>query len=45
MCPGCIASTAVEVAGAGTTGGTLVVCVAKFRKLVRANVSVCFRKQ
>jgi hypothetical protein len=44
MCPGCIASTAVEVAGAGSTGGTLVVCVAKFRKLVRANGLGLFQK-
>jgi hypothetical protein len=37
MCPVCIASTAVMVAGAGSTGGILAVCVAKFRKLFRAS--------
>ena len=37
MCPVCIASTAVMVAGAGSTGGILMVCVGKFRKLFKAN--------
>jgi hypothetical protein len=37
MCPACIASTAVIVAGAGSTGGILAVCVGKFRKFFRAN--------
>ena len=32
MCPACIASTAVMVAGAGSTGGILAVCVGKFRR-------------
>jgi hypothetical protein len=36
MCPACIASTAVMVAGAGTTGGILAVCIGKFRKFSRA---------
>jgi ketopantoate reductase len=31
MCPVCIASTAVMVAGAGSTGGILAVCISKFR--------------
>jgi hypothetical protein len=35
MCPVCIASTAVVVAGAGSTGGILAVCIGKFRKVVR----------
>jgi hypothetical protein len=30
MCPACIASTAVMVAGAGSTGGILAVCITKF---------------
>jgi hypothetical protein len=37
MCPACIASTAVMVAGAGSAGGILAVCIAKFRKFFRPN--------
>lgn len=37
MCPVCIASTAVMVAGAGSTGGILAVCIGKFRKFFRAD--------
>jgi len=37
MCPVCIASTAVMVAGAGSTGGILAVCISRFRKLLRAS--------
>jgi hypothetical protein len=37
MCPACIASAAVMAAGAGSTGGILAVCIAKLRKLFRAN--------
>jgi hypothetical protein len=37
MCPACIASTAVMVAGVGSTGGILAVCIGKFRKLIRRN--------
>ncbi len=37
MCPACIASTAVMIAGAGSTGGILAVCIGKFRKVFRAN--------
>ena len=37
MCPACIASTAVMVAGAGSTGGILALCIGKFRKAFRAN--------
>jgi hypothetical protein len=33
MCPACIASTAVMVAGAGSAGGILAVCAGKLRKL------------
>jgi hypothetical protein len=36
MCPACIESTALVVAGAGTTGGILAVCIGKFRKCFRA---------
>jgi hypothetical protein len=35
MCPVCIASTAVIVAGAGSTGGILAVCFGKLRKFFR----------
>jgi len=43
MCPACIASTAVMVAGAASTGGILAVCIGKFRKF--SERVVCFRKQ
>ena len=36
MCPLCIASTAVMVAGAGSAGGILALCMAKFRKFFEA---------
>jgi len=41
MCPACIASTAVMVAGAGSTAGILAVCIDKFRRYFKANL---FRK-
>jgi hypothetical protein len=44
MCPACIASTAVMVAGAGSTGGIVVVCIGKFRKFFRANRLGLFQK-
>ena len=37
MCPACIASTAVMVAGAGSIGGILAVCIGKLRKSFRAS--------
>ena len=37
MCPLCIASTAAMVAGAGSTGGILAVCIGKFRKFSKSN--------
>jgi hypothetical protein len=37
MCPACIASTAVMVAGAGSAGGILAVCIGKFRKAFRVS--------
>ncbi len=40
----CIASTAVMVAGAGSTGGILAVCIGKFRKLFRADRLGLFQK-
>jgi hypothetical protein len=44
MCPACIASTAVMVAGVGSTGGILAVCIGKFRKVFRANGLGLFQK-
>jgi len=44
MCPACIASTAVLVAGAGSTGGILAVCIGKFRKFLRTNRLGLFQK-
>jgi hypothetical protein len=38
MCPACIASTAAMVAGAGSAGGILAVCLGKFRQFFRASV-------
>jgi hypothetical protein len=37
MCPACIASTAVIVAGAGSSGGILALCIGKFRKYFKTN--------
>jgi hypothetical protein len=37
MCPTCIENAAVMVAGAGSTGGILAVCIGKFRKFLKAN--------
>ena len=45
MCPACITSTAVMVAGAGSMGGILAVCIGKFGKFSRQIVPVHFRKQ
>jgi len=39
MCPACIASAAVMAAGAGSTGGILAMCVGKFRKFFRLDVT------
>jgi hypothetical protein len=44
MCPVCIANTAVMVAGAGSTGGILALCIGKFRKFFRANRLGLFQK-
>jgi hypothetical protein len=46
MCPACIASTAVMVAGAGSTGGILLVCIGRLRKtFFERIVSVCFSEK
>ena len=44
MCPACIATTAAMVAGAGSTGGILAVCIGKFRKALKANRVGLFQK-
>jgi hypothetical protein len=44
MCPVCIASTAVMVVGAGSTGGILAVCIGKFTRLFRASRRGLFQK-
>jgi hypothetical protein len=44
MCQACIASTAIMVAGAGSAGGVLAVCVGKFRNSFRANPLGLFQK-
>jgi hypothetical protein len=37
MCPACIESTVVMVAGAASTGGILAVCIGKIRRFFRAS--------
>jgi len=37
MCPACIASAAIIVAGAGSGGGILALFIGKCRKFFRAN--------
>jgi len=44
MCPACIETTVVIVAGAGSAGGILAVCIGKLRKLFRASGLGLFQK-
>ena len=44
MCPACIASAAVMVAGAGSTGGILAVYIGKVREFFRASGLGLFQK-
>jgi malic enzyme len=44
MCPACIASTAVMVAGAGSAGGILALCMGKFKNFFRADRFGLFQK-
>jgi len=37
MCPACIESTVVMVAGAASTGGILAACISRFRKFFKAS--------
>jgi hypothetical protein len=43
MCPACIESTAVVVAGAGSAAGVLAILVAKFRNVLIATVDLFHR--
>jgi hypothetical protein len=44
MCPACIARTAVMVAGAGSAGGILTLCIGEFRKFFKGNHLGLFQK-
>jgi hypothetical protein len=44
MCPVCIASTAVMIAGAGSTGGVLAVCIVKFKSVFKSSRSFSARR-
>ena len=44
MCPACIENTALMVAGAGSMGGVLAVCIGKFRKFFTASGLGLFHK-
>ena len=44
MCPACIESAAVIVAGAGSAGAILAVYIGKFRKFFRASSPGLFQK-
>ena len=45
MCPACIAGTAVIVAAASSSGGILAVCIAKCRRIFKANGLSLFQKE
>ncbi len=44
MCPACIESAAVMVAGVGSVGGVLAVCIGKFTRLFKASGLGLFHK-
>lgn len=44
MCPACVASTAVMIAGAGSSGGILAICISKFRKFFKVSRRSVFQK-
>ena len=44
MCPVCIANAAAMVAGAGSTGGVLAVCIGKLKRFFTANRPGLFQK-
>jgi hypothetical protein len=43
MCPACIESTVVIVAGAASTGGILAACIGKFRDFFKASALNLFQ--
>jgi hypothetical protein len=45
MCPACIESTVVMVAGAASTGGVLAVCISKLRRVFRVGSLGLFQKR
>jgi hypothetical protein len=45
MCPACIASTAVMIAGVGSTGGILALCIGKFGNVFRVSSLSLFHKR
>jgi hypothetical protein len=45
MCPACIASTAVMIAGVGSTGGILALGIGKFRNVFRVSSLSLFQKR
>jgi hypothetical protein len=44
MCPTCVANAAAVVAGAGSTGGVLAVCIGKLKKFFAAASPGAFQK-
>jgi hypothetical protein len=44
MCPVCIASTAAMIAGAGSAGAVLAVCIRRLRKQFMVNHLGLFQK-
>jgi hypothetical protein len=44
MCPACIESAVLVVAGAGSTAGILAVSIGELRKLLRSSVFGLFQK-
>jgi len=44
MCPACIESTALMVAGVASGGGILTVCIGKLRKFLKASSLGLFQK-
>jgi hypothetical protein len=44
MCPVCIANAAAMVAGAGSTGGVLAVCIGKVKRFFTANRPASIQK-
>jgi len=44
MCPACIESTVVMVAGVTSTGGVLAVCIGKVRRFFRVSGSSLSQK-